>query len=180
MHPRPDEDFFAHRRGGPPAVVDRDRRLALAVVRTLTADVRTSHEGVRVAAQNNVVMLTGTVGSWRVRDTAGALARRTPGAFDLCNALRVDGDALDRRRADAFTDLVASVPEPRAPRAVSRCWLRAGRSGRVMFCLMPAVWLAVVLGIAGGLPMLPLVIAGLVVTVVVAALRYADRRAARG
>jgi hypothetical protein len=82
--------------------------------------------------ENNVVMLAGTVGSWQVRATAGDLARRTAGAFDLCNALRVDGDAPDRRQVDAFTELVASVPEPRPPMAVSRAWPRAGRSGRVI------------------------------------------------
>jgi hypothetical protein len=178
--PRPDEDFFAHRRSGPPAVVDRDRRLALAVVRTLNDDIRTRREGVRVAAQNNVVFLNGTVGSWEVRDTAAALARRTPGAFDLCNALHVDGDAPDLRRADPFAELVASVPEPRPPWAVSRRWIGAGRSGRVMLCVLLLVWLTLLVGMAEGLPALPVLIAGLVATVVTAGLRFAERRASRG
>jgi hypothetical protein len=130
--------------------------------------------------ENNVVMLAGTVGSWQVRATAGDLARRTAGAFDLCNALRVDGDAPDRRQVDAFTELVASVPEPRPPMAVSRAWPRAGRSGRVMLFLVLLVWLGLLLGIAGGLPVCPLVIAAVVAAIVIAAFRYADHRASRG
>ena len=55
-----------------------------------------------------------------------------------------------------------------------------GRSGRVMFCSALVLWVVLLLGIATGLPVLPLMIAGLVVTAVVAALRYADHRAARG
>jgi hypothetical protein len=177
--PLPDEDFFAHCRGGAPAAVYRDRRLALAVVRALTNDVRTRREAVRVAAQNDVVLLAGTVGSWQTRDTAAELARCTAGAFDLCNSLRVDPDAVDRRRADPFTELIASVPEPRTPIKFRRCRFRAARFGGALLVGLLLLWLILLVAMAAGLPVLPLLVAGLAATVAAAAFRYADHRAAK-
>jgi hypothetical protein len=175
MQPVPDDEFFAHRPDGPPSVVNRDRRLALAVVRALAGDARTRGEAVRVAAQNDVVLLNGTVGSRQSRTTAGELARRTPGAFDVCNALRIGPGAGEAEPDDEFADLVSAVREPWRPMA---SW-RSGARGRLVLLLLVLMWILLPVGVIAGLPMVPLMIVGAVVTIVVEGIRFAHRRGSR-
>ncbi|MCU7730306.1 BON domain-containing protein [Actinoplanes sp. KI2] len=171
MQPVPDDNFFAHRRAGSSADADRDRRLALAVVRSLAADFRTNREAVRVAAQNKVVLLHGTVRSWHVRRTAGELARRTRGTFDVCNALSVSPDAVDERPADAFVELVAEVPDQWAPLARIRSRARVWWT----LVLLAVMWGGLAVGMAVGGPVPSLAFVGSAITVVVAGTWYAHR-----
>ncbi|GIF01234.1 hypothetical protein [Paractinoplanes rishiriensis] len=70
MQPLPDGHFVAKVRGRDSSVRESDYQLALAVVLELMQDARTRREPVRVSAQNDVVILTGTVGSWDARPPA--------------------------------------------------------------------------------------------------------------
>lgn len=175
MQPMPDDAFFAQRRVPSRGCMERDRRLALAVVLRLGNDVRTRREGVRVAAQNGVVLLSGTAGSWAARRTAGAVAGGTPGALDVCNALCVDPDAPDRRPSDPFAELVASVGEPSRPRVLSGAWLRVVRPGPVLAALLLLVWLSWPISACTGLTAWPFVVADSAVTVIAVSVRAARR-----
>ncbi|MEV6842804.1 BON domain-containing protein [Actinoplanes sp. NPDC051411] len=164
MQPLPDDDFSTQHDGWPCNLEDRDARLVLAAVLDLTDDARTRHEPVRVSAQNDVVILLGTVASWEARDAAAAVARGTPGARDLCNALRVADDAGDRADVDEFDRLVATMDRPLAEDEMPARPLR-GRRDRWTVPVTASAWGALPLAIgAGHLPALPVLLVVLAVT----------------
>lgn len=112
MQPLPDKEFIARRRSGDSCISDRDVQLAFAALRALCWDPRTRHEPVRVSAQNDIIILTGTVGSWSARQAAGSVARQTVGAGDFCDAMCVDVDAADDPPVDDFDRLIGTI-DPR-------------------------------------------------------------------
>ena len=168
MQPLMDEDFVARHRRGVPGISDRDVRMALAVVFELSCDARTRREPIRVSAQNDVVVLAGTVRSWEVREAAAVAARASVRAADFCNLLRVAGDAFHGPPADNFDRLVAGV-ESRKEHGAS---LGLGRFARFALVLAFAAWLLLPsLIILVGVPVMPALLTVLAITAVAAMTR---------
>lgn len=168
MQPLPDGHFVARVRGGDSSVRESDYRLALAVVLELMQDARTRREPVRVSAQNDVVILTGTVGSWDARRAAGSAARRAIGGPDVCNAVKVDAEAPDPAPADDFRAVVgAEVRSPASER---------NRSAAAM-AVVVGLWLVLPwLVTATAIPAVPAVLAAVFCTGAALITRYVRSR----
>ena len=171
MQPLPDRNFIDRRRSAGAHVSDRDVWMVLTVVQELTRDPRTRREPVRVSAQNDVVILTGTVGSWATRAAAASVARRAVEAGDFCDAMGVACGAPDVGTPDPFDRLVGGL-RARGP-------ARLVRTSSVEFVLIAAPWLVLPwLVVAGVVPVVPAVVAGLTVAVTAATAHFLRLRAA--
>ncbi|MEU4245757.1 BON domain-containing protein [Actinoplanes sp. NPDC026619] len=154
MQPLIDEHFAANWRRAS-GVSDSDVRLALAVVFELSCDPRTRREPIRVSAQNGVVILAGSVGSWQTRRAAAHAARAAVGVCDFCNVIQVATDARVVRPRDDFDQLAAGMDlAPRDGRAA-----RFVVAAVVMVSWLLQPWLVVV-----GVPLIPALLTVLAIT----------------
>jgi BON domain-containing protein len=178
VQPLPDDDFCAEHGSWSSGLSSRDARLVLAAVLDLTDDARTRHEPVRVSAQNDVVILTGTVGSWAARQAAATVARETPGAQDLCNVLRVANDAADASESDQFESLVAPIACPSAPSIAALPRPPRSRPSRLAVLLTISAWCTLPLVTIVHLPAVPISLAVSAVTLAMVSPRGSSGRRA--
>lgn len=166
MQPLPDREFIARRRSGDAGISDRDFQLAFAAVRALCWDPRTRHEPVRVSAQNDIIILTGTVRSWGARQAAGSVARQTEGADDFCDAMSVDAEAADSPPLDEFDRLIRAFGLRRPAAESSQPGSGRLRAVPVELAVPLVSWLVLPwLVVAAVLPVIAALLIGLVVTV---------------
>jgi len=177
VQPLPDDDFYAIHGDWSSGLNDREAQLVVATVLDLTEDSRTRHEPVRVSAQNDVVILSGTVASWAARDAATTIAQRTPGVRDLCNTLRVAGDARDGADADPFDRLTAPMASPSEPVLAPAGRPSRGRTYLLAITLTAAAWCALPIAVLGAhLPALPVLLVVLAVSVLAVSLQLLSIR----
>ena len=119
-----------------------DSQIQRDVLEELRLDSRVAETAVGVTVAHGIVSLTGTVGSWSMKQAAQEAAHRVEGVLDVANDLEVkllgmgaptDGELAERvRRALTWDD---RVPEGRIHTTVSHGlvtldqWCATGSSG---------------------------------------------------
>lgn len=91
----------------------KDRQVARAVEELLMRDANVNAQDINVDVQNGQVVLTGTAGTLREKETAGELAKKANGAVFVENdiVISVDSPLKDPKIEDKISDALGNFPD---------------------------------------------------------------------